>query len=386
MKQEKTNNPPFGLKPEEKNSNGKISVVFAAIDKYLEDHIIKNTQKEVKGKELVEYGDKNAYPFYLMGLYENVAALKSVINGIADYAGGENITINIAPFDIEMNSKGETIEDIVRLMVIDYVLYGGFALNILRNAYGNVAELYVLDFRNVRSNKDNSIFYYSTEWGDKTTGRAIATIYPAFDPKALNVPSSILYVKNDKKNTYPSPMWSGAINDCECLKNISVYNLNSLFNGLSAGYLINFCQGTPSDEQKEEISENIDSKFSGFENASRILLNFCDSVDNKATIEALPEDKTVDRYNSIYQTCLKNLFTSFRIHPAIIGLPTDNSGFNSQDLAEGFRLFNQTVVLPIQKLIKRTFERIFQAKDIITIEPLNIDFGDEATTTIEEVQ
>ena len=384
MKQENIN-PNFGLKPDSHNNN-KICVAFAAIDKYLEDHIIKNTQKQVKGKELVEYGDRNAYPYYLMGLYENVAALKSVINGIADYAGGEEITINIAPFDMEMNSKGETIEDLVRLLVIDYVLYGGFALNVLRNAYGNVAELYVLDFRNVRSNKDNTIFYYSTEWGDKSAGRVMATTYPAFDPKALNVPSSILYVKNDKKNTYPSPMWSGAINDAECLKNISTYNLNSLFNGLSAGYVINFCQGQPTDEQKEEISDEMDNKFSGFQNASRILLNFCDSYDNRATIEALPEDKTVDRYNSIYQTALKNIFTSFRIHPAIIGLPTDNSGFNSQDLAEGFRLFNQTVVLPIQKMVKRTFEKIFQAKDVLTIEPLKVDFGEETTTTIEEVQ
>lgn len=380
MKNER--NEGFGLDPE-KNNPKRISVVFAAIDKYLQDNIIKNEQKEIKGREIVEYGERNIYPYYLYNLYENVSVLKSVINGIADYACGNDIKLDVPILEKKVNANLETVEDLVRKMVLSLETYGGFALNILRNAWGDIAEIYCLDFRTVRSDKKNTKFYYSTEWADKGISRVSAIAYPAYDPDDKTQASSIYYYKGGDYATYPTPVWGGAVVSAECLKHINEFNLNSLWNSLSSDYIINFNNGVPSDEEKEEIEENFNSKHTSFSNAGRAMMSFNDNYDTRTTVEAIPQTNFLDRYNSLYQTSIKDIFTAFRAHPAIFGLPTENTGFNDSDLREGFKLFNRTVVLPVQKLIKRTFERIFGAEDVIEIEPLDIDFDGEELVEVE---
>lgn len=362
-------------------TDNKINVHFAAIDTILEDNIIRNVQKEVRGQEIIQYGERNLYPQYLYLLFQDVSLLKSIINGITEFVGGENVSIKLGQFQEKIN-KNDTVEDLVRQMALSYCLYGGIALNVLRNRIGEVAEVYCLDFKNIRSNKKNTKFYYSEEWAKKSTGRAMTTVYPAFNPNDKNQLSSILYFKNDNYNTYPEPIWGGAALDAEILKHIGEYNLNSLYNGLSAGYVVNFNANTPSDEEKQEISDYFDEKFVGFNNAQRVLLSFNPDFQHRTTVEAIPENNLTDRYNAIYQTSIKNIFTAFRVHPALFGLPTDNSGFNTQDINEAFKVANTMVVLPIQKIIKRIFETIFQEKDVITITPLTIDWSDKETTEI----
>lgn len=367
------------VKKNENETKG-INFSFAAIDKILQDNIIDNEQKELKGKDFVEYGEKNIFPQYLYNLYQKVSVLRSIANGIPDYVAGENVSISLGQFQEKIN-KEQTVEDLVRDMALSYVLYGGFALNVLRNRLGSVAEIYCLDFKCVRSNKKNTKFYYSTEWGEKQVGRILTTSYPAFDPNKKDA-SSILYVKADNFDTYPNPVWAGAVISCEILKHVDEFNLNSLYNGLSAGYIVNFNNGNPTDEQKMELEENYDEKFVGFTNASRTMMCYNPSYENRTTIEALPEDKTIDRYNSIYQTSIKNVFTAFRVHPVLFGLPTEQSGFSDQDFPEAFKIMNKTVILPIQKLIKRTFEKIFGEKEVITIQPFQIDWTEDEQTEI----
>ena len=364
------------------NINTKLTVSFAAIDPYFEDNILKNVQKEIKGQDFISYGDKNIYPQYLHDLYENVSVLKSIINGISDYVGGENISINIPQFTNSINEDGETIEDIVKQIAIDIELYGGFALNILRNKFGKIAAIYNLDFRNIRSDKKNTRFFYTDDW-KKSFGRLKTTVYPKFDIDKKDA-SSIFYYKVDKSNTYPSPVWGGAVISAEVLKHIGEFHLNSLYNGLSSDYIINLNNGVPADNLKEEIEENFNEKFGGFSNASRSMISFNPDFEHRTTIEAVPQNNFIDKYNSLYQTSIKDIFTAFRCHPAVFGLPTDNSGFNSQDLAEAFKIMNTTVILPLQKTIKRCFERIFGEKEIISIEPLKISFEEKEETSVED--
>lgn len=360
----------------ENNNENKVQLLFAAINPYLEDNIIKNIQTEHKGKDIVEYGEHNIFPNYLYGLYESVSTLKSIINGIADYTCGENISITRSQFAEKVNET-DTLEDIVKSMALSYALYGSIPLNVLRNRLGEIAAIYCLDARNVRSDKKNTKFYYSDEWDKKGIGRAITTVYPKFDPEDRTQMSSILYFKADKFDTYPNPIWGGSCIAAECLKHLAEFHLTSLSQGLTSDYIVNFNNGRPTDEQKEEIEEEWNSKYTGWQNGSRQILSFNPDMQHRVTIEALPQTNFLDRYQSLYQTSIKDIYTAFRAHPVIFGLPTEASYFSDQDFPEAYKLFNKTVILPIQKIIKRIFENILGEKDVITIEPFHIDWSDD---------
>ena len=362
-------------------NNTKINVHFAALDKIFQDNIIRNNQKEIRGREIIEYGDRNLFPQYLYLLFQDVPILKSIINGITDFVAGDNVSISLPQFQEQIN-KDDTIEDLVRQMAMSYCLYGGVALNILRNRIGEIAEIYCLDFKNVRSDKKNTKFWYSEEWADKSLGRAIATCYPKYDATDHKQLSSIFYFKNDNFNTYPEPIWNGATIDAEILRNVGRHNLNALYNGLQAGYVVNFNSSNLTDEEKEEVSDNWDERFTGFDNAQRTILSFNPDFQHRTTIEAIPADNNIDKYHAICDTATRDIFAAFRLHPVLVGIPTAQSAFSDQDFSEAFKTARTLIILPIQKIIKRIFEQIFQQKDVITITPLSIDWSDKEETDI----
>lgn len=357
----------------------KVNLSFAAIQPYVEDNIIKNVQKEVKGKDMVEYGEKNIYPNYLYALYQGVSVLHSIIGGCADYASGENIALGVPLLSKKVNPN-ETVEDVCHQMFIDLGVYGGFALNVVRNKKGEIVALYNLDFKNIRSDKHNTKFYYSDKWAEKSAGRIDSQVYPAFDPEKDDA-NSIYYYKNDKHATYPTPVWGGATTAAECLKHVGEFHLNSLYNGLSSDYIVNFNSGSPSDEQREEIEAMFEEKYSGYQNGSRTMLSFQNDFAHRTTVEAIPQTNFLDKYNTLTQDSKKDLFTAFRVHPALFGLPTENSGFNTQDINEAFKVANKTVILPMQKVVKRAFETIFKTPEVLQIDPIEIDWSDKAKNT-----
>ena len=66
-------------------------ISLAAINPYIEKNIISPDEVDIKGREFVSWGARNDYPDYLLSLYNNVATLRSIINGSIDYVLGDDI-------------------------------------------------------------------------------------------------------------------------------------------------------------------------------------------------------------------------------------------------------------------------------------------------------
>ena len=189
------------------NNSRRSAFSFAAIDSYLETNIVSPVEKVLAGRDMVEWGTRNAYPDYLLDLYNNVPTLRSIINGNIDYVAGDDVTIMPLQEEFtnqEMNRRGDTIREQVKDIAKDFELYGGFALQVIRNLAGEVAEVYYIDMRYLRTNKEGDVFYYSEKWGKSS--RTDMVVYPAFMPKIEweklsdeernRHASSILFVKN----------------------------------------------------------------------------------------------------------------------------------------------------------------------------------------------
>ena len=173
------------------------NVKFLAIDQFVESNIVAPTEVNVKDRSFISWGEMNNYPDYIEDLYQNVSTLHSIIDGTTDYVCGNGIKVNVTNFETQINRRGETMEDLVSWIAKDLVKYNGFALNIVKNHLGTPAEIYYLDFRKVRSNKEGTKFYYSSDWG-KSFGRVKYTEYDSFcSEEGKDKPSTIFYYKND---------------------------------------------------------------------------------------------------------------------------------------------------------------------------------------------
>lgn len=366
----------------------KRHVSFAAIDQYVETNIVLPTEK-VTNRDFVEWGKGNNYPGYLLGLYNNVTTLRSIINGNIDFVTGDDVTI--LPLGDRfaegiMNTRGDLITDIVRDLAKDYNLYGGFALQIIRDHNGDVAEIYYIDMRFIRSNKENDVFYYNEHW--EKGGRKDVIIYPKFlrnldwasltDEERDRHASSILFVKNVHTQVYPAPMYAASVLSCEIEKAISQYHWNSLNNNFCPDIIINFNNGDPGDEIKEEIVSDLEEKFSGYQNGKRFMVSFNKDRMSAVTIDAIKTDDFSERYKALEESCRRQIFAAFRAQPLLFGLNSDvSTGFSTDEFEQTFKLYNRTQIRPVQRLIADAFDRIYGSKGVLTIKPFSLESDTE---------
>lgn len=337
----------------------KQKFVFRAIDPYVDVNITLPTESDSK-KGFITWGDNNDYPQYLDSLYKCVATLHSIIEGTVDFVCGEGVEMNGV-----INTKMETIDDLIRSVSRDYLKYGGFAINCVKTRDGGYA-LYYVPFERLRSNEDNTEFYYSKDWS-KSYGRVKYTTYPTLNPvydESAN--SSIFYYSNNRTNTYPAPIWAAAVVAAEIEKKVNDYHLNSITNGFSASYLVSLNNGIPDEEQADEIEEHIIEKFTGSGNGGRLVLNFANDKEHSAELTKLDTEDAGEKYKSLVERSKSEIFTAFRALPQLFGINL-NTGFSTQEYEEAFRLYNRTAVKPIQNAICDVLDKLLGYK--VTIKP-----------------
>lgn len=350
----------------------KNNLAFAALNPYVTTNIVENTEKEVSGRDFMAWGTENRYPNYLFSLYEDCATLQSIINGTTDFVCGNDISCNSPRFAKTVNKNGETIFDIIQKIVSDYLIIGGYALQVIRNANGDIAEIYWVDFTKLRSDKKNEVFFYSEDW-DKSFGRVKYITYPKFNPNDSNATSIFYYKGNKTRGTYPTPIYNAAITACELEKKINQFHLNEISNNFLTSKIINFNSGLPDDDLKNEIERNVNEKFCGSENAGRILISFNANKDSETTVADIPQDEFAVRYDALQTRCREQIFLAFRAQPIIFGLQKENNGFSQDEYLQAFALYNRTAVQPIQQVIIKTLDKILGFEGSITIVPFSIE-------------
>ena len=334
-------------------------------------------EKENTGKPYINYGVDNRFPNYLWDLYMRSALLQSIINGTADYANGNGITYsedaNVQRLAEEANKDGETLEDIIKKLTIDYLVFGGFAFQIIYNKLEEVSEIYWLDFRNCRRSKDGDKIYYSDDW-IKHSNDFIT--YDIFNPEKKKK-SQVFYFKGHiSRGIYPVPRYNGALSAIETSTEISKFHLNSILNNFSGNFIINFNNGQPSNDVQEEIERKIKQKFSGADNAGKFLVAFNDSKENGVSVERIQDDNFDKKYESLRTDTYKEIFIAFRAIPQLFGYSLEGTGFNKQEFSEAYELYNKTTVKPIQKDIERTFNKVFGIDNSIKIIPFTLEGGE----------
>ena len=335
-----------------------------------------------KNAPYVKWGEDNNFPDYLFELFKNSSQMAAIILQMKNYVLGNGITSN---FHLKIvNRKLETFENFIDKLVFDYLLYGGFAFQIIKNKLNQIAELNHLDFKYIRVDEDETKVFFSKDW-DK--GRRTPLVYDRWDINS-NSSNSVFYFKGFlTRECYPMPFYISCLTSLEISTQIGDFHLNNLLNGFSPSCIINFNNGSNiSEDVQDEIEDAVKEKFCGTENASKILLSFNDDLTHKTTFERLADDGMIDKYNNLQQTTEKDIFRAFRMNKLLLGDGSDNTGFNKQAYLESFALYNKSVIEPIQREIEGVLD-ISLGKGSVKFNKFELDWGadeDQDTSKIIE--
>lgn len=328
-----------------------------------------------KSEGFLTWGADNKYPNYLFYLYEHSSQFSSIASTMKDYLLGDEVInhTNMAT----INRKGETFNDLLENIALDYIIYGGYAFQVIRNKNGDIAELNYLDFRTVRTNEDEDKIYVNSGWKRDIAKRGIRTIVYDRFVKGAKQPNSVYYYKgHNTREVYPVPMYRAAITSLEITTQISNYHLNNILNNFTPSAIINFNNGDNlADDVKEEVEDGVREKFTGTSNAGRILLSFNPDKDHETTIDRLQDDGLDNKYQNLASSTKADIYSAFRINEVLVGLNKD-TGFSKTEFSEAFTLYNRTVIKPMQQDLIDSLETVF-GTHCIEIQPFSIDWTED---------
>ena len=314
------------------------------------DAVPEPIEKAVSGKGYLFYGEDNEYPELLYGCYEKCTMLQSIINGLSDYIAGSGLKE-----DFDVTAQGDKCSELVKKIVLDYIIFGAFAVQIRRNSYGSIVALDYVDVRNCRLSEDENYVYYCRKWSKYA--RDIRK-YDRWNRNAKQS-NSVFYFKNPKsRGVYGSPIWNAAIEDALTSIEITHFHYSSIRNNFVPSAIVNFNNGVPTEEQQDEIEDRLNEKFSGSSNAARLLVSFNDNKESAVTVERLSEDGFDSKYQALRGSVRDNILTAFRASGQLFGVLPEQTGFNSVEYINAFALYKETVVRPMQIEIEDAFGKL----------------------------
>jgi Winged helix-turn-helix DNA-binding len=321
--------------------------------------------KEKKGVGFIQYGDRNDYPNYLVDLFNKSAKHNAIVKSKVHYitANGWTSSEEARTF-VEKVNRTESLEDLTRKVSLDTEIFGGYYLEIIWNDQGQLAEIWHIDYTKIRTNKDNTQFWYKEDWKDN---KEEAKVYTAFNPNAESKVKQILYVKEYRPNMgiYSLPAYFGALNYIESDIEISKHVLGNAQTGFSASKLITLPNGEPSDDEKKNIEQRFTKRFSGSD-GKKFILSFVTDPQRKPIIDDLgASDITKEDFQKVDELIQTNIFSGHQITtPSIFGIATPGKLGSRSEMRDGYEIFKNTYVNSKQMHLESVFNMLAKLRGI----------------------
>jgi hypothetical protein len=338
--------------------------------------------KEKKGEGYMQYGQNNDYPQYLLDLFNKSAKHNAIVRGKVNYIVG-NGWAGEQPIVKQVNRE-ETLNDLTKKVALDIELFGGAYIQVIWSVMGEqIAELWHCDYTKIRTNKDNTQFWYKEDW-KATRNQEKAEIYNAFNPKNP-VGVQILYVKEYRPgmNVYSLPGYFGALNYIESDVEVSKHVLGNAQTGFSASKLITLPNGEPSPDEKRAVSRQFDNMYTGAD-GKKYLLAFVNDATRKPIVDDLgASDLTKEDFGRVDELIQNNIFSGHQItSPDLFGIAVPGQLGNRQQMRDSYEIFNNTYIRYKQMQLEGVFNMLGQYAGITeelmlqATDPIGIDFSE----------
>ena len=339
---------------------------------------------EKKGEGWVGYGHRNDYPNYLVELFNKSAKHNSIVKSKVHYVCGNGWVGNQA--FIDQVNRTESLDDLTRKVSMDIEIFGGAYMEVIWGL-NKVAEIWHIDYTKIRTNKDNTQFWYKEEWKDN---KEKYKVYPAFNPKNPQG-SQILYIKEYRPYTqvYALPGYFGALNYIESDIEVSKHVLGNAKTGFSASKLITLPNGEPSPDEQSVIHRKFKNTYTGADGI-KYMLSFVNDASRKPIIDDLGQsDLTKEDFANVDSLIQTNIFSGHQITtPSIFGIAEAGKLGSRTEMRDGYEIFKNTYVNAKQMFLESTFNMLAgyagynEPMKIIPTQPIGIDLTEAALLQI----
>ena len=338
----------------------------------------------------INWGNRNDYPLQLSNLYYNSPihqscvdfAVSAIVGGGVDYnkmklTGQEEMRPNYM----------ESWDSFIEKIALDYILYGAYAFQIIKNKDNKTYSFYHQPFSDVRcSPKDEdgviTSYWVSSDW--TALSKYSPVELPAFgfqEDEEIAQGKTYLFVSTSYSPDllyYQTPRYISALKAIQADIELQRYDLRSIMNNFSAAGILTMNR-IDDEEEKKLVLENLEAMFQGSNNANSLLVTFKNN-DEEKPIDFVKIDKDVTNVNLFdnnNERNIKRILSAHRIPSrTLIGLPSENAQLGGQgnETVVAYNIYNQLVGNNNRKKIVNTINQMLRLNGIdveIILKPLS---------------
>lgn len=353
----------------------------------------------------VMYGKKNNFPMILLDLYYNSPVHKACVDFIVTAIQGQGIDwkkMQMVGTETFPNFN-ESWETFIEKIVKDFVIFGAFSFQIIKNKDNMTYSYYHQPVSTVRLGKkdENGNIKYGflcKDWNNSTKFKPIKIDILNFteDVKIMQGKPYLFYFSNYNPFDpyYGSPTYASALDAIKADIEMGKYDLNSVTNLFTPNGMLTLNR-IEDEQERVTVLKNIEKMFTGADNAGRMIITFKNS-DSDAPVQFTPftsSNENVNLFADTNERTINRILAAHRIpSKALIGLPMDSTGFSNEGslLETSYNLVEKTLISNYRRLIFDYINKMLKMNGIetqIAINPLSFNLKnveDNESETIDK--
>jgi hypothetical protein len=330
----------------------------------LSEYVAKSDAERVDRKGWINYGADNDFPQYLRDLSHESPVHGSLVVAIGDMIAGKGIESEQYQAELEALD----IDALTYACAHDLKLFGGFFIEVIwSNDRTVISKLNAIPFEECRiavnQDDDSEIgIFHSYDWSNTRKKKNTPEFIPKYNYLTREAEPRQIYwcFTFTGSDTYPRPDYWSAINYIELDKQISIFHINQISNGLFPSTIINFYNGQATPEQKQQMMMDWENKMSGARNAGKVVMFFNERDQPKTEITPFPVNDADKQYQLMDTTATQKIITAHRVTtPLLFGIrETSGFGSNKDEMTTGLEIFNKQVIEPYQEKINKSITEL----------------------------
>lgn len=328
----------------------------------------------------------NLYPQRADEIRKRSHTVKACVDSLARFLYGMGWE-DPALATLVINSKGKTMNDLLRSIVKDAAIHDGHTIHAKYDLNYRVAELAYTKFMYCRlglPDEDGDVYdiKYNTNW-ERDPYKSITRTwnieeYPIFNPSPGVVreqfmeygldgfPGQLIYSTPDE-NEYPLCTFDPVFDDAQTQGQIAIGQAAGVQNGFTASGVFKYPGTFESDGEKNALEHKLNKHKGPRGNNSMLVVEVLQAAEKLNLFEAF----TIPNVDKMYEFTSKNVKNSIRecfsIPAEIVGVLPDNGMFNKENIQQAYAYFN-AVTQERRDAISRQIRHIMQYWRV----PLNI--------------
>lgn len=337
----------------------KTDIRLITLSNYVRPAVVEN-----KTKNWVLNGRNNSFYQYIIDRNNGSVTNSSINSTYNDLIYGRGLGVAQKNSADWIKLKAILSDKDVRMIVSDFQMFGEATLQVIKTKGGDLSSIKHLA-KNLTApsiaNEDNEIesYWISQNWA--RTGQNVPENFSAFGTSKDAV--EIYNIKPYKQGNiyFSDPSYLSCLPYAEVEEEISNLYINSIKQGLSAGYIINVPDSTAfTAEAKDKFESQVKKRLTGSSQASSFIISF-NGADVPVEVTPFPVNESVHKqWSFLTEESKRQIMSAHRvISPSLIGLAT-SSGFSSvaDEMDKAEEQLVKRVIAPKQRFIIDAIEEI----------------------------